>query len=382
MKLFNLNKIFVSGLFYGLLLILTCTPGESQGQEINFWQTDLFVSGENGVANYRIPSLVTTKKGTLLAVCDARVDRPGDLPNNIDLTIRRSQDNGATWSAPKIIVDYPNQEGGGDPCMIVNGSTGEIWLFYVYGAGGVGINTSKQGLSPDSTLQLYAITSADDGITWTESRNLTADLKDPEWFGVFFASGRGLQTSNGTMIVPLMVRKTFGTRENDHAHVAYSQDQGKTWKTGESAGILMGESKVVELTDGRIMINMRSKHKLGQRAVNYSEDHGQTWGDYYHDSQLIEPACNASIIGYVSDNLNENILLFSNPASTKSRKKMSVRLSRDDGKSWSEPKLIYDGRSAYSSMTVLANGNIGLLYERDRKITFAKFSLEWLTGDF
>jgi len=311
-------------LFCGLLFIARCTTSEaSQAQDPDFWQTDLFVSGEYGVANYRIPSLVTTNKGTLLAVCDARVDRPGDLPNNIDLTIRRSEDNGTTWSKPKIIVDYPNKEGGGDPCMIVNSETGEIWLFYVYAAEGVGINTSKEGLSPDLTQQLYTITSSDDGITWSEPRNLTHEMKDPQWFGVFFASGRGLHTSKGAMIVPLMVRKTFGTSENDHAHVAYSQDHGKTWKTGESAGNLMGESKVVELTDGRIMINMRSKHKLGQRAVNYSEDDGQTWGEYYHDSQLIEPACNASIIRYTFQNSNENILLFSNPASAKSRKKMS-----------------------------------------------------------
>lgn len=143
----------------------------------------------------------------------------------------------------------------------------------------------------------------------------------------------------------------------------------------------MGESKVVELTDGRIMINMRSKHKMGQRAVNYSEDDGQTWGEYYHDSQLIEPACNASIIHYTNRNSNEDILLFSNPADAKSRKKMSVRLSRDDGKAWSKPKLVHQGRSAYSSMTVLPNGDIGLLYERGHKITFAKFSLEWLTAD-
>jgi len=151
---FYMDKILAFALFCSQLLVILCTP--VQAQETNFWQTDLFVSGENGVANYRIPSLVTTQKGTLLAVCDARVDRPGDLPNNIDLTIRRSEDNGSTWSVPKIIVDYPNMEGGGDPCMIVNGITGEVWLFYVYGAEGIGINTSKQGLSPDSTLQLYA----------------------------------------------------------------------------------------------------------------------------------------------------------------------------------------------------------------------------------
>lgn len=373
----------LSGIVLISLTMISCTVDTPQNK---LYEIDLFGNGDHGVANYRIPSLVTTNKGTVLAVCDARVDRPGDLPNNIDLVIRRSNDNGQTWSDQETIVDYPGQEGGGDPCMVVDKITGKVWLFYVYGAEGIGINYSKQGLAADSTQQLYAMTSSDEGLTWTPPRNLTPEIKDPAWYGVFFASGRGIQSSDGSLLVPLMVRKSFGTASNDHAHVAISNDHGKTWRVGESAGILMGESKLTELSDGKIMINMRSKHKLGQRAINLSADRGETWGDFFHDHQLVEPACNASILNYPAKGNSGDLLLFSNPASNNKREKMSVRKSSDEGQTWSEPVLVYEGPSAYSSMTVLADGTIGLLYERgtqnaSEKITFAKFPLEWLDNE-
>lgn len=365
------------------LLVISCADRSAENQ---YYEIDLFGNGDHGIANYRIPSLVTTNQGTVLAVCDARVDRAGDLPNNIDLVIRRSEDNGTTWSEQKTIVDYPGQEGGGDPCMIVDKITGKVWLFYVYGAEGIGINYSKQGLASDSTQQLYAMESTDDGKTWSKPKNLTPEIKDPEWYGVFFASGRGIQTSDGSLLVPLMVRKSFGTSSNDHAHVAISRDHGKSWTTGESAGIRMGESKLAELANGKIMINMRSKHKLGQRAINFSDDGGETWGDFTHDSQLVEPACNASILNYPMKGNPDGLLLFSNPASSTKREKMSVRKSTDGGQTWSEPVLIYKGPSAYSSMTILSNGDIGLLYERgeknaSEKITFARFTRDWLDGN-
>ena len=349
-------------------------------------QIDLFKDGDNGVANYRIPSLVTTTKGTLLAVCDARVDRRGDLPNNIDLALRRSTDNGNTWSETKIIFDYPGTEGGGDPAMIVDEQTGWIWLFFVYGAEGVGINQSKQGYGSDSTQQLMITHSTDDGLTWSEPRNIMKEVKNPNWYGIFFASGRGLQTRSGRLIVNLMVRKEFGTAKNDHAYIAYSDDNGKTWHCSKSAGGRMGESKSVELNDGSLMINMRSKHRLSRRAVNISNDGGQTWGEFTHESGLIEPTCNASIIRYTSvkDGFKKSRLLFSNPADENKRRNMAVRISYDEGKTWSMPKVIHAGPAAYSSLTILEDGTIGLLYERgdkraDEKITFARFTLEWLT---
>ena len=135
------------------------------------------------------------------------------------------------------------------------------------------------------------------------------------------------------------------------------------------------------------MINMRSKHRKARRAINISKDGGISWGEFWHDSTLIEPTCNASIIRYTSvqDGYSKSRLLFSNPASTARRENMSVRISYDEGKSWSAPRQIYPGPSAYSSLTVLPDGMIGLLYERggqraDEKITFAKFNIEWLSG--
>ena len=385
------NSLIISRiiLLFFLFILIECASSKKTStskMENGLEQIDLFANGDDGIANYRIPALITTTKGTLLAVCDARVDRRGDLPNNIDLALRRSTDNGKTWSKTKILFDYPGKEGGGDPAMLVDKQTGKIWLFFVYGAEGVGINQSKQGYGKDSTQQLMTTYSIDDGLTWSEPHNITREVKDVNWYGVFFASGRGIQTRSGRLMVNLMVRKEFGTANKDHAYIAYSDDHGTTWKASESAGIKMGESKVVELEDGSIMINMRSKHHLKRRAINISKDNGTTWGKYSHESGLIEPTCNASIIRYTSvkDGFKKSRILFSNPANENKRRNMAVRISYDEGKTWSPPKVVHSGPAAYSSLTVLHDGSIGLFYERgniraDEKITFAKFTLEWLT---
>ncbi len=374
---------YMSTFMFGCAIIPM--SGNSQNEK-SLVQYDLFCDGDHGVANYRIPSIVTTKSGKLLAVCDARISRRGDLPNNIDLMIRSSPDQGVSWSKPKTIVDYPGNEGGGDPAMLVDRTNNVVWLFYVYGTTGVGINTSRQGYHIDSTLQLMAMKSKDEGESWSHPVNITKQIKDKNWYGVFFALGRGIQSRQGRLLVNLMVRKKFGSSQNDHAYVAYSDDYGVTCLCSKSAGKLMGESKVVELEDGSIMINMRSKHKLSQRAVNISQDGGNNWGQYFHDRALIEPTCNASLIRYTSihDGFQKSRLLFSNPADKGTRRNMAVRISYDEGKTWSDPKVIYSGLAAYSSLTVLKDGTIGLLYERgeqraDEKITFAKFTLEWLT---
>lgn len=374
-----MNKII--GLALLLLSLLACNRMMQAKAIAEPIQVDLFTGGEHGVFNYRIPALTVTSKGTLLAVCDARVDRRGDLPNNIDLIMRRSTDNGQSWSKPAIILDYLSPQGGGDPCLLTDRETGRVWLFFVYSSGRIGINQSRPGFDPDSTQQLMNIYSDDEGQSWSEPSNITRILKDSSWAGVFFASGHGLQTQDGTLMLTLMVREKFGTNKEDHAYVAFSRDHGQTWEVSGPSGKWVGESKVVELENEDIMINMRSKHGLGSRAVSISKDKGRHWSALYHDTTLVEPACNASIIS--ADLGQKNYLLFSNPAHSEKRQNMAVRYSADQGQSWSNPAVIYPGPAAYSSMSLLPDGSIGLLYERgeeraDERITFARFSKEWL----
>ena len=340
-------------------------------------QTDLFVSGQDDIAYYRIPALVTSTKGTVIAVCDGRIERVHDAPNNIDLVMKRSFDNGETWTPLQTIIDFPGQEAATDPCLVVDKITGTIWLFFDY-------SIPKEGLLRDRKIWLYAMKSDDDGETWSTPVDLTPLLKDPEWNYIASSPGMAIQGSSGRLIVP-----TYSVRSKSEecgTHLIYSDDHGKTWTRNADAGLDHNEPQVVELADGTIMMNMRQVQDKGFRAVSTTKDGGETWSEVIDETVLIEPRCQASFIRYTDkrSGASRNRLLFSNPASATNRVKMTVRLSYDEGKTWPVSKMIHDGPSAYSCLTVLADGSIGLLYERgekklNEKITFARFSLQWLT---
>jgi len=126
---------------------------------------------------------------------------------------------------------------------------------------------------------------------------------------------------------------------------------------------------------------MRSLRGRGKRAVSVSSDGGLTWASAVDDPTLIEPVCQASFIRYTWAVAGEkSLLLFSNPATTSGRYRMTVRLSYDEGKTWPVGKVLHEGSAAYSSLAKLPDGKIGLLYERDdyHVIEFASFTLEWL----
>ena len=175
------------------------------------------------------------------------------------------------------------------------------------------------------------------------------------------------------------------------SHVVYSDDHGRTWRISEPITPGCNESQVVELSDGSLMMNMRSYNGKQCRAVSISEDGGKSWSEITHDPTLIEPVCQGSFLRYsLADNNGKNRLLFSNPANAPpagktrgDRIKMTVRLSYDEGKTWPVSKLLHDGPSAYSCLTVLPDGDIGCLYEGGEtkygEIVFARFSLKWLT---
>jgi len=188
----------------------------------------------------------------------------------------------------------------------------------------------------------------------------------------------GIQLRTGRLLIPCDHNRLDATRR--YSHVVYSDDGGKTWKLGGSAGPDCNESTVVELRDGSLMLNMRNYAGKNRRAVSISRDGGLTWTDPVLDDALIEPVCQASLIAFGKG--RRRVLLFSNPASTE-RVNMTVRLSRDEGKSWSVSKTIHAGPSAYSNLVELKGNTVGLLYERgdaDRyeRITFARFPIQWL----
>lgn len=331
---------------------------------------DLFTSSMNkDVKCYRIPSIVTAPNGDIIAAIDERVTGCSDLKWNKDINIivRRSTDNGKTWSNIETVVNFPYGQSASDPSMIVDAVTNEIFLFYNY----MDLDAEKD------VYYLHVVKSVDNGKTWSKPEDITSQITKPEWHKdfKFITSGRGIQTRSGKLL-HCMVDLESGL------HVFGSNDQGKTWFLIDTPIVPANESKILELANGDLMINARVNNKEGMRYVHVSHDKGQTWTTR-PEPNLMDPGCNASIIRYTSiaDGYKKNRLLFSNAKSVKGRVNMTVRISYDEGKTWTKGKTIYAGPSAYSSLTVLKNGDIGLFFEQDEytKNPFVSFSLKWLT---
>lgn len=219
-------------------------------------------------------------------------------------------------------------------------------------------------------------TSIDNGKTWSTPVDITSQISKPEWHNdfKFITSGRGIQTRSGKLVHTLV-------NLQNGLHVFASDDRGKTWYLIDNAIQPGDESKIVELADGSWMINSRVNGK-GYRYIHTSTDEGKTW-QTKPDTMLVDPGCNASIIRYTSINNGDdkNRLLFSNANMKDARSNMTIRVSYDEGKTWTAGKTIYSGGSAYSSMTILKNGDIGLFFEKDnyKENAFVRVSLEWLT---
>lgn len=337
-----------------------------------FQESDLFRQGEAGVHTYRIPALVETKKGALLAMADARHTSARDLPGKISIVLRRSVDRGRTWSPMRTVREVA--EGGvGDPSLLLDRKTGRVWCYFAYGPPGIGFPTAQPGgTTGPKTLQIHAIHSDDDGLTWSGPVDLTPQIKDPAWHAVFATSGTNIQTSRGRYLLPLVVR---GAANAVHARNAYSDDAGKTWKVGPSIGPETDESHNVELRGGVILQNLRNGPR---RAVARSTDGGITFAPVEHDGALVDPSCNAGI----ARDPKGRFLLFTNAASEK-RERLTIRASFDEGRTWPASRVLHAGPAAYSTVVVLRDGTIAVLYERGEqspyeKITFARFSQDWI----
>ncbi|UJH92643.1 glycoside hydrolase [Antarcticibacterium sp. 1MA-6-2] len=248
---------------------------------------DLFNAQQNDeIACYRIPSLITAPNGDLIAAIDERVPSCADLRGSRDINIvqRRSTDGGKTWSDIETVVDFPLGESASDPSMIVDEETKEIFLFYNF----MNLDSEKD------VYYLQFVKSADNGKTWTELMDITQQISKPEWHKdfKFITSGRGIQTSTSRLLHTLV-------NLDSGLHLFGSDDHGKTWFFIDTPIKPADESKVIELSDGRYMINSRVNTGEGHRYVHISEDEGKTW-ETNPASELTDPGNNASIIRYTA----------------------------------------------------------------------------------
>jgi sialidase-1 len=341
----------------------------------------LFEAGAAGYRGYRIPALVMTTRGTLLAFCAARKEL-GDWAD-IDIALRRSTDRGKTWSPMKIIADRGSMTVD-NPTPIVDRKTGAIhFVFQV------------------NYAQVFYMRSDDDGLTFSEPVDITDAAHDyrrdwaPEksdtkygWSVIAPGPGHGIQVASGRLIVPVWLSPHYRHRPSVTSTL-YSDDHGKTWKAGalipqDATNPLVNPSEhvLVELAEGRVMTNLRNEGKQRRRAVSVSPDGVSTWSVPTLHEELFEPVCMASLVRVGSG------LVFANPAALP-RNDLTIRLSGDEGRTWTHSKLLLPGPTGYSDMATGPDSSVYILYEqvdmsspeaRKQNLLFTRFTVEWLVG--
>jgi len=363
-------------------------PGLTELERCN-----VFVRGQDGYHTYRIPSLLTTRRGTLLAFCEGRKQSASDT-GDIDLLLKRSSDSGKTWSRQQVIWDDgPNT--CGNPCPVIDEKTGVIWLLLTHNLG----NDNERNIKlrkAHGTRTVWVTRSKDDGKTWAQPVEITRDTKDASWGWYATGPGVGIQIRHGLhkgrLIIPCdhsyddPQGNLRGMPVEYGAHVIYSDDHGRSWKTGGVIRPKVNECQVVELADGHgtLLLDMRAYFGRSRRVQSTSNDGGLTWTPPHDQPELVEPVCQASMIRYSWPSRHEpGKFLFSNPADEKSRRALTIRLSLDDGNSWPHARVVHEKAAAYSCLARLKEGSIGCLYECGEtnayeQITFARFSPDWL----
>ncbi|QZT38544.1 glycoside hydrolase [Halosquirtibacter xylanolyticus] len=356
--------ILVVSMICGIILDVVA----QNNKELSF--TNLFdASNDAGVSCYRIPSLVTAPNGDLLAAIDQRVPSCGDLKwsRDINIVLRRSKDNGKTWCNMEMVIDHPFGQSASDPSMIVDRERGVVFLFYNY------MDLDKE----KDIYYLHVMKSVDNGKTWSSPMDITDQITKPEWKTdfKFITSGRGAQTHKGWLIHTIVNLR-------NGLHVFGSKDHGDSWFLIDEPIIPGDESKIIELPNRQWMINSRVNNPRGKRFSHTSKSNGKTWSTKVEMS-LNDPGCNGTILTYSSKKSGDdkNRLIFVNANSSKKRENLCARISYDNGKTWSSSKVIYAGASAYSSITKMNNGSVGVFFEKDgyKKNSFTSFTIGWLT---
>jgi sialidase-1 len=364
-------------LIIALLVLCLMHVGIASGQAIH--ETVLWKSSTGNYKGYRIPSAIVTSKGTILAFAEGRNDSGNS--GDIDLVLKRSKNNGRTWEN-EIVVWNDSLNTCGNPCPVVDQVTGRIWLLMTWNDGKDHENEIICRTARSTRIP-YICYSDDDGQNWSKPVECAATCKDPSWGWYATGPGIGIQLKNakygGRLVVP--ANHSYDDpeskiRKDPHgygSHVLISDDHGKSWRMGSPIRPGCNESQVVELSDGTLLMNMRSYNGKNCRAISLSQDGGETWSPVQQDYQLVEPVCQASIIDWGSYK-GHQIYLFSNPAVPAGRTHMTLKCSTDGCRTWNTSKLIYAGPSAYSGLVRLPKNQIGLLFEKGTKDAYEKIS--------
>ncbi len=357
-----------------LLIWGTANSAFAQSMPIH---VDVFASATNGYFAYRIPAIETAPDGSLLAFAEARkynLDDPGFGKQDIDLVLRRSTDNGQTWS-PLVVIEDPGELwSAANPTTVVDRQTGRVGLFYMRCQPERNTGTARAGTDDSQILIRW---SSDNGVTWSEPTDLTdvsRDMHDPQWRVTVIGPGGGIQGQSGRLLVPAW------TFEPYRVFALVSDDHGQTWQRGQFVATDKGldESQLVELADGRILFDMRQSTGP-HRWMAVSADQGNTWSETYAGNLVSPVACAIERLSAENVPDHRERILWTGPKGP-DRRTLVLRVSYDQGKTFQNERLISDELAAYSDLSVLSDKTVGCLWERgDYKfITFTRFDLSFI----
>ncbi|MCX4358177.1 MAG: sialidase family protein [Rikenellaceae bacterium] len=336
----------------------------------------VFNPGDYGSKFYRIPAIVTTEDGNLLAVADKRIESMADLPGKIDVVARISEDGGCTWGPYTTVIENDGIGGYGDPALVVDRRNGDVLMICTHG----------NGLWQDAPGYITVVRSRDGGRSWGDPLFINDHVFCAESDGrqpiknvkaAFASSGGAVQLDNGRIMFALVVREK--DKRGFLNYAVYSDDGGYTWSaSGNPAHTNGDEAKIAQLADGSLVMSIRSRSKGGLRQFSYSDDLGETWSAQVGVTDIIDPACNGDLIRYTHgghDFLLQSIpaAMTNNPVSFENdadgtideRADIAVFISRDRGASWPSHYQLMYGSAAYSAMTVMPDGDLGVLIEEE-----------------
>jgi sialidase-1 len=348
---------------------------------------DVFIPQSDGFKSTRIPSLVVTQKGTVLAFAEGRAANADQAKNKI--ISKRSTDAGRTWSAVQTLAD-DGDNSLNNPCAVEEKKTGRVFLMYQRIPAHLkeSSKATQTGFEGDGIYRNFLIWSDDDGVTWTKPLDVTRTTKHATGATtVAGGPGIGIQLTRGPHKDRLIIPFNEGPYGQWNNFAVYSDDRGASWAVGDNVpGAMVGkqsqinEVQMVELSDGSVMLNSRQFAGEKVRKTAISRDGGVTWSKVEGVPELPDPSCMASILRYsFADDGGKSILLYSGPDSTK-RDTGTIHISYDEGKTWPIKRVLRPGSFAYSVLTRFPDGTIGCLFEERGKISFARIALDWIVA--
>lgn len=359
-------------------LVFDASTAKTMEHEIVLTRTLVWAPGDNHSAHYRIPALVRLNSGTLVAAIDKRKNSEYDLPEDIDVEVKLSHDNGLTWSEPITVAKGTPEHGYGDAAIATDGET--LHMVMVAGSG-----LWFYPSAADKPLEMYYTKSIDGGKTWEPVREITQQVYTHRYpNGGFFGSGNGIVTKDGRIAFVAAMRidaKWGGQLDNV---LVYSDDAGRSWHSSPVARANGDEAKVLELADGSLLVSSRNRaYSMTPRTYVRSTDGGKTWTKPAVWEDLQGNACNAALARYslATEKGGKNIILHT-LLEANNRSNLRIYMSEDEGKTWPWARTLCAGEAAYSEIAILPDGTIGIISEENDRpgfdIYFTRISLDWL----